>query len=49
VDGKQVKDLSKVATADIKSVKVLTDKDATKTYGEKGKNGVVVITTKKGK
>ena len=49
VDGKPVKDLSKVVSTDIKSVKVLTDKDATKAYGEKGKNGVVVITTKKGK
>ncbi|MBF0577966.1 M56 family metallopeptidase [Dysgonomonas sp. GY617] len=32
---------------DIESVSVLKDKSATETYGSKGKNGVIIITTKK--
>jgi len=47
VDGKLTKSINSVDSKDIKSVFVLTDKDAIKKYGEKGKNGVVVITTKK--
>lgn len=35
--------------SDIASVTVLKDKSATSIYGSKGKNGVVMITTKKGK
>ena len=35
--------------ADIQEISVLKDKSATAIYGEKGKNGVVVITTKKPK
>lgn len=34
--------------ANIESVSVLKDKSATELYGEKGKNGVIIITTKKG-
>jgi len=48
VDGKETKSLKKVSPADIKSITVLKDGSAEKEYGEKGKNGVVVITTKKG-
>ena len=47
VDGKITKSIKSVDSKDIKSVTVLTDKGATKKYGEKGKNGVIVITTKK--
>jgi TonB-linked SusC/RagA family outer membrane protein len=35
--------------ADIESISVLKDADATSIYGSQGANGVVVITTKKGK
>lgn len=49
VDGKQLSSLRTVSSEDIKSVTVLTDKNATDKYGEKGKYGVIVITTKKGK
>ncbi|RYE35755.1 MAG: hypothetical protein EOP48_30125, partial [Sphingobacteriales bacterium] len=35
--------------ADIESVEVLKDADATSIYGSRGANGVVLITTKKGK
>ncbi|TFV93568.1 periplasmic heavy metal sensor [Algoriphagus kandeliae] len=33
---------------DIESISVLKDKSATEVYGEKGKNGVIIITLKKG-
>ena len=47
VDGKEVleKDaLSKISPERIKSISVLKDKTATAIYGEKGKNGVIIIT-----
>ena len=47
VDGKEVKSLKKVSPADIKSITILKYGTAEKKYGEKGKNGVVEITTKK--
>jgi bla regulator protein BlaR1 len=49
VDGKQLTSLKSVDSKDIKSVTVLTDKNATNKYGDKGKNGVIEITTNKGK
>ncbi|WP_426671773.1 TonB-dependent receptor plug domain-containing protein [Mucilaginibacter sp. McL0603] len=49
IDGKEAKSLKNVSPADIKSISVLKDGAAEKQYGEKGKNGVVVIITKKGK
>lgn len=36
-------------TADIESIDVLKDADATAIYGSRGSNGVILITTKKGK
>ncbi len=36
-------------TADIESIEVLRDADATAIYGSRGGNGVILITTKKGK
>ena len=33
---------------DIESITVLKDKSATEVYGDKGKNGVIIITLKKG-
>lgn len=38
-----------VNTADIESIDILKDADATAIYGSRGANGVVLITTKKGK
>jgi TonB family protein len=47
VDGKQVSDISNLDANDIQSVNVLKGKNATDVYGQKGTNGVVVITTKR--
>lgn len=47
VDGKEVKNLKKVSGDDIRSISVLRDEAARKLYGDKGKNGVILITTKK--
>ena len=49
IDGKEAKSLKNVSPEDIKSITILKDGTAEKKYGEKGKNGVIEITTKKGK
>lgn len=41
--------LSSINPSDIESLEVLKDADATAIYGSRGANGVVLITTKKGK
>jgi TonB-linked SusC/RagA family outer membrane protein len=41
--------LSAINPADIESIEVLKDADATAIYGSRGANGVILITTKKGK
>ncbi|MEO5777375.1 MAG: SusC/RagA family TonB-linked outer membrane protein [Flavobacterium sp.] len=41
--------LNRINPSDIESVEVLKDADATAIYGSRGANGVVLITTKKGK
>ena len=41
--------LNSIAPQDIESIEVLKDADATAIYGSRGANGVVLITTKKGK
>lgn len=41
--------LNSINPSDIKSIEVLKDADATSIYGSRGANGVVLITTKKGK
>ena len=41
--------LNAINPADIESIEVLKDADATAIYGSRGANGVVLITTKKGK
>lgn len=41
--------LEGVNTADVESIDVLKDADATAIYGSRGANGVVLITTKKGR
>lgn len=49
VDGKEASSgiLKEIDPDDIASIAVLKDESATKEYGEKGKNGVIVITKKK--
>ncbi len=49
VDGYQTGDISFLAPADIETIDVLKDASATAIYGSRGANGVVVVTTKKGK
>src|SRR5690606_24713792 len=41
--------LSTINPNDIESIEVLKDADATSIYGSRGANGVVLITTKRGK
>jgi len=41
--------LNNINPADIESIDVLKDADATAIYGSRGSNGVILITTKKGK
>jgi len=41
--------LSTISPSDIESIEVLKDASATAIYGSRGANGVVIITTKKGK
>ena len=49
VDGKELENgsLESISPNDIQSVEVIKNNAAVTVYGEKGKNGVVVITTKK--
>jgi TonB-dependent SusC/RagA subfamily outer membrane receptor len=47
LNGKEVNKaiLDKISPTDIKSVNILKDNEATLKYGDKGKNGVVIIET----
>ena len=47
VDGKEIASLNGIAPADIESMSVLKNESAIAQYGEKGKDGVILITTKK--
>jgi hypothetical protein len=47
VDGKEVDDINSISPENIDAFKVLKDKKAIEKYGKKGKNGVIIITTKK--
>ncbi|GHT61373.1 hypothetical protein AGMMS50239_12160 [Bacteroidia bacterium] len=47
VDGQEVASISNLRPEDIESISVLKDNAAISIYGEKGKNGVVIITMKK--
>ncbi|MBR6286981.1 MAG: TonB-dependent receptor [Bacteroidaceae bacterium] len=49
IDGIPGVDVSMVAPDDIESIDVLRDATATAIYGSKAANGVIIITTKKGK
>ena len=48
VDGK-VGNIEKINPADIKDISVLKNASATALYGSRGANGVIIVTTKKGK
>ena len=49
VDGKEVPsdELGKIKGSSVERMDVLKDKEAIEKYGEKAKNGVILITTKK--
>lgn len=49
VDGMQVGSIDNISTGDIESVDVLKDAASSAIYGARAANGVVIITTKKGK
>ncbi len=49
VDGMLLDDASFINPQDVESIEVLKDASATAIYGNRGANGVVIITTKRGK
>ncbi|WP_239970524.1 SusC/RagA family TonB-linked outer membrane protein [Confluentibacter citreus] len=49
IDGVIVGNLSGISQNDIESVNVLKDASTTAVYGSQGSNGVIIVTTKKGK
>ncbi|MGE0771214.1 MAG: SusC/RagA family TonB-linked outer membrane protein [Cyclobacteriaceae bacterium] len=49
VDGVILNDINFLNAADIQSMEVLKDASATAIYGSRGANGVIIVTTKKGK
>jgi TonB-linked SusC/RagA family outer membrane protein len=49
VDGMPLNTLSGVSPTDIESIEVLKDAASSAIYGSRGSNGVVIVTTKKGK
>lgn len=49
VDGVLTDDITNINTADIVDMSILKDASAAAIYGSRGANGVVIITTKKGK
>lgn len=49
VDGFPVESISDISPADIESIDVLKDASSTAIYGSRGANGVIIITTKRGR
>lgn len=49
VDGFPVDDISNIPATDIEDITVLKDASSTAIYGSRGANGVILVTTKKGK
>lgn len=47
LDGKEISDMKDISPEDIESVSILKDKSATEIYGDKGKDGVIIVTGKK--
>ena len=48
-DSEDISELVNIALQDIKSIEILKDASATAIYGSRGANGVIILTTKKGK
>lgn len=48
-NGPKINPLSTINTSDIESIDVLKDASATAIYGSRGANGVILVTTKKGR
>lgn len=46
---KSINPLNNINSNDIESIEILKDADATSIYGSRGANGVILVTTKKGK
>jgi TonB-dependent SusC/RagA subfamily outer membrane receptor len=46
--GKATSPIADLSPADIESIEVLKDADATALYGSRGANGVILVTTKRG-
>jgi TonB-dependent starch-binding outer membrane protein SusC len=49
VDGFPVESISDISPADIESIDVLKDASSTAIYGSRGANGVIIITTRRGR
>jgi TonB-linked SusC/RagA family outer membrane protein len=49
VQGSDINPLTSINPADIESIQILKDASATAVYGARGANGVILITTKRGK
>jgi TonB-dependent starch-binding outer membrane protein SusC len=49
VDGFPVESINDISPADIESIDVLKDASSTAIYGSRGANGVIIVTTKRGK
>ncbi len=49
IDGLILNDANGINTSDIESIQVLKDASAAAIYGSRGSNGVIIITTKKGR
>ncbi|MDO4879688.1 MAG: TonB-dependent receptor [Capnocytophaga sp.] len=49
IDGFQTDNMSQISMDDIESIEILKDASTTAIYGARGANGVILITTKKGK
>lgn len=49
IDGYPTGDLNSINPNDIESIEILKDASATAIYGSRGSNGVVIVTTKRGK
>lgn len=47
--GRSINPLNSINPNDIESIEILKDADATAIYGSRGANGIILITTKKGK
>jgi len=47
IDGKEAENIENLDRKSIKSISVIKDAAANSEYGDKGKNGVIIITTKK--